>query len=60
MNERHKASAWQSGIVAGAVGAATAILKKKNVVKAKLQRAPENPGNVWARPGMTVVIFARN
>ena len=45
-------------IVAGAVGAATALLKKKNVVKAKMQRASENPGSVWARPGMTVVFRA--
>ena len=44
-------------LVAGAVGATTAILKKRNNVKAKLQREP-NPDDVWARPGMSVTFRA--
>jgi hypothetical protein len=44
-------------LVAGAVGAATALLKKRNGVKAKLQREP-NPSDVWARPGMMVTFRA--
>lgn len=44
-------------LVAGAVGALTAILKKRNVMKAKLQREP-NPLDVWARPGMLVTFRA--
>ena len=44
-------------LVAGAVGAATTILRKRNNVKAKLQREP-NPGDAWARPGMLVTFRA--
>lgn len=44
-------------LVAGAVGAVTAILKKRNGMKAKLQREP-NPADVWARPGMSVTFRA--
>jgi len=44
-------------LVAGAVGAATALLKKRNTVKPKMQREP-NPLNVWARPGMMVTFRA--
>lgn len=44
-------------LVAGAVGAATALLKKRNTVKAKMQREP-NPQDVWARPGMMVTFRA--
>ena len=44
-------------LVAGAVGATTAVLKKRNKVKAKLQREP-NPDDVWARPGMLVTFRA--
>lgn len=44
-------------LVAGAVGAATTILKKRNSVKAQPQREP-NPRDVWARPGMMVTFRA--
>ena len=44
-------------LVAGAVGAVTAVLRKRNNVKAKLQREP-NPEDVWARPGMIVTFRA--
>jgi hypothetical protein len=44
-------------LVAGAVGAVTALLRKRNNVKAKLQREP-NPADVWARPGMMVTFRA--
>ena len=44
-------------LVAGAVGAATALLKKRNTVKSKMQREP-NPLDVWARPGMMVTFRA--
>ena len=44
-------------LVAGAIGAATALLKKRNGMKAKPQREP-NPGSVWARPGMMVTFRA--
>ena len=44
-------------LVAGALGATTAVLKKRNRVKPKLQREP-NPGDVWARPGMMVTFRA--
>jgi hypothetical protein len=44
-------------LVAGAVGAATTVLKKRNSVKPKSQLAP-NPRDVWARPGMMVTFRA--
>ncbi|HKR61429.1 MAG TPA: hypothetical protein VJS64_17210 [Pyrinomonadaceae bacterium] len=44
-------------LVAGAVGAATAVLKRRNGLKAKLQREP-NHSDVWARPGMIVTFRA--
>lgn len=44
-------------LVAGAVGAVTTVLKKRNIVKPKPQLEP-NPRNVWARPGMTVTFRA--
>jgi hypothetical protein len=44
-------------LVAGALGAATALVRKRNVVKPKMQREP-NPDDVWARPGMTVTFRA--
>ena len=44
-------------LLAGAVGAATTVIKRRNSVKAKLQRDP-NPENVWARPGMMVTFRA--
>jgi hypothetical protein len=44
-------------LVAGALGTVTAVLKKRNTVKAKLQREP-NPADVWARPGMMVTFRA--
>ena len=42
-------------LVAGAVGATTAVLKKRNRVK---PRPEPNPGDVWARPGMMVTFRA--
>jgi hypothetical protein len=44
--------------VAGAVGAASALLRKRNHVKAKPQRVANNLDDVWARPGMTVTFRA--
>lgn len=44
-------------LVAGAVGAATTVLKKRNSVKPKSQLTP-NPRDVWARPGMMVTFRA--
>jgi len=44
-------------LLAGALGAATALIRKRNGVKAKLQREP-NPDDVWARPGMMVTFRA--
>lgn len=44
-------------LVAGAVGAATAVFKKRKRMKPKLQREP-NPGDIWARPGMMVTFRA--
>ncbi|HZE64484.1 MAG TPA: hypothetical protein VE056_11415 [Pyrinomonadaceae bacterium] len=45
-------------LAAGAVGAASAYMGRKKRVKAKQQRVSDNPGNVWARPGMTVTFRA--
>jgi hypothetical protein len=45
-------------LAAGAVGAAGTFLKKKKTLGTKQQRAKENPGNRWARPGMTVTFRA--
>ena len=45
-------------LAAGAVGAAGAYMGRKKRVKAKQQRVSDNPGNVWARPGMTVTFRA--
>lgn len=44
-------------LVAGAVGAVTTVLKKRNSVKPKSQLTP-NPRDVWARPGMMVTFRA--
>ena len=44
-------------VVAGAFGATTALLKKRNSVKPKRQREP-NSNDVWARPGMMVTFRA--
>ena len=45
-------------LAAGAVGAAGAYMGRKKRVKPKQQRVSDNPGNVWARPGMTVTFRA--
>jgi hypothetical protein len=45
-------------LAAGAVGAAGTFLKKKKTMGSKQQRAKENSGNRWARPGMTVTFRA--
>ncbi len=45
-------------LAAGAFGAVGAYLSKRNTVKAKPQRYPGQPGDVWARPGMTVTFRA--
>ena len=45
-------------LAAGAVGAAGAYIGSKKKRKPKHRRTPENPANVWARPGMTVTFRA--
>src|SRR4029078_4034402 len=45
-------------IVAGALGATAALLKKKSVVKPIPHKVEGNPGDVWARPGMLVTFRA--
>ena len=45
-------------IVAGALGATAALLKKKSVVKPIPHKVDGNPGDVWARPGMIVIFRA--
>ena len=45
-------------LAAGAVGAASAYVSRKNKVKPKQQRAADNPASVWARPGMMVTFRA--
>ena len=45
-------------LAAGAVGAASTFMRKKNQVGKHRQRAEDNPANVWARPGMTVTFRA--
>ena len=44
-------------LIAGAVGAAATVLRKRNSVKPQPQREL-NPRDVWARPGMTVTFRA--
>jgi len=44
-------------LAAGAVGAASTFMRKKNQM-GKKQRAKDNTANVWARPGMTVTFRA--
>ena len=44
-------------LVAGAVGAVTTVLKKRNSVKPR-EQLERNPRDVWARPGMTVTFRA--
>lgn len=44
-------------LAAGAVGAATAFLRKRKLVRAKEQREQLH-GDVWARPGMQVTFRA--
>ncbi len=58
MNKRTKRMLGGLALAAGAVGAAGTYLRKKKRVGAKPPRASENPGNVWARPGMTVTFRA--
>ena len=45
-------------IIAGALGATTALLKKKSAMKPIPHKAEGNPGDVWARPGMVVTFRA--
>lgn len=45
-------------IAAGAIGAAGALISKRNKMRAKEQRAANNPTSVWARPGMQVTFRA--
>ena len=49
---------WLGGlaIAVGAVGAAGAFLKRKNM--GVLPKSEKQAGNVWARPGMTVTFRA--
>lgn len=41
-------------IAAGAIGAAGAYVSKRKKMRAKQQKAADNPASVWARPGMPV------
>lgn len=56
MNKRTKR--WLSAIAlgAGTLGAAGALLMKKN--RSSASRARKQPADVWARPGMSVVFRA--
>jgi hypothetical protein len=58
MKKRTKRMLGGLALAAGAVGAAGTFLTKKKRMGAKPQRAADNPGNVWARPGMTVTFRA--
>jgi hypothetical protein len=58
MNKSTKRLLGGIALAAGAVGAAGAFLKKKKKMGTKQERAGNNPGNVWARPGMTVTFRA--
>jgi hypothetical protein len=55
MNKRTKRLLGGIAIAAGAVGAAGAFLKKKNV---RTKRRSKKVSNVWARPGMQVTFRA--
>ena len=56
MKKRTKRLLGGLALAAGTVGAAGALISRKNKVKAKPAR--EKPTNVWARPGMTVTFRA--
>ena len=45
-------------LAAGAVGAASAFIKKSKRMGTQPQRAASKSENVWARPGMTVTFRA--
>ena len=45
-------------LAAGALGAAGAFIKKNKRMGTQPQRAASKEGNVWARPGMSVVFRA--
>lgn len=45
-------------LAAGAFGAAGAYWANKKTMKAKQQRSAGHSGDVWARPGMTVIFRA--
>jgi|SRR4029450_9581961 hypothetical protein len=55
MKKRTKRLLGGIAVAAGAVGAAGAFLKKKNV---RTNRGDKKVGNVWARPGMQVTFRA--
>lgn len=57
MKKETKRLLGRLALFAGALGAATTILKKRNSVKPKSQRE-QNPRDVWARPGMKVTFRA--
>ncbi len=57
MNKGTKRLLGSLALVAGALGAVTTILRKRNSVKPKQHLEP-NPRDVWARPGMTVTFRA--
>ena len=50
---------WLGGLAlaAGALGAVGTYITRKRKMKAEQPRTP-NPGDVWARPGMTVTFRA--
>ena len=58
MQKRTKRLLGGLALAAGAVGAAGTLLKKRKRMGSKPQQAAEKPGNVWARPGMTVTFRA--
>lgn len=51
---------WLSSLAlaAGAFGAASALLSKKKNMGIKKKQSSSQPGDVWARPGMTVTFRA--
>jgi hypothetical protein len=57
MKKRTKRLLGGLTIAAGAVGAASTYISKRKKMRAKQQRT-DNPGSVWARPGMPVTFRA--
>ena len=57
MQKRTKRLLGGLALAAGVVGAAGTYLKKRKRMR-KPEPAPEKPGRIWARPGMTVTFRA--